>query len=315
MSARARRLCLVSLLLAACSRAPEPTPQAREARLPSGVVASVGSERVARATVERIASAQQIAPNVARERAVSDAVFAVAARDAFGTRPLASVLERAADARALLDSLSSEALARGAPTDIELAQLTEQRWVELDRPESARTTHAVALVKDPADAPKALAVAEQIYAAVRGVKDPGEFLRIAQAVPHDDIEVRAERLPAVTPDGRAFDPDKPAAGADSRFDLDFAKAATSLAVGEVSAPSKSAFGYHVILCEARLPELRVPLEQRRVLLHDEVLKARAEHAKQELLSRLAAATPIQISRASDDLTSRVVLVEKSRDLE
>jgi len=225
------------------------------------------------------------------------------------------VLARAAAARALLEGMKTDAIARGAPSDAEVAELTEQRWVELDRPESARTTHAVALVDKPDDDARARGVAERIYAAVRDLHDPAAFMRVAKAVAHEGIEIRAERLPAVTRDGRAFDPDKPGAGANSRFDPDFAKAATALAAGEVSAPVKSAFGYHVILCEARLPELRVPLEERRTLLHDEVIKARAERAKQELLARLATTTPIQVSRASDELTAHVVLVEKAQGSE
>ena len=53
----------------------------------------------------------------------------------------------------------------------------------------------------------------------------------------------------------------------------------------------------------------MPLEQRRQLLHDEVMKGRAERAKQDLLKRLSALQPIQICRAADDLTSRVRVEE------
>ncbi len=315
MKARASFIFWGGALVVACARAEGGATLSEQTRLPAGVIASVGAENIARVTVERIAAAESVTPSVARDRAISEALFAAGARDAFRARPLAPVLERAAAARALLDGMKAEALARGAPTDAEVAQLTELRWVELDRPESARTTHAVALVKSPEEDAKARAVAEQIATAVHGVTDPAEFMRIANAVPHAGVEVRAERLPAVTADGRAFDPDKPNANADAHFDPDFANAALRLAVGEISAPVKSAFGYHVILCEARLPALSIPLEQRRALLRDEVLKSRAEREKQELLARLAAATPIQISRASDELTARVVLVEEARDSE
>ena len=67
---------------------------------------------------------------------------------------------------------------------------------------------------------------------------------------------------------------------------------------------KSRFGYHVVLCEARFPEQRVPLEQRRQLLHDEVMKGRAERAKQDLLKRLSALQPIPIGqrRGRSDIT-------------
>jgi len=80
-------------------------------------------------------------------------------------------------------------------------------------------------------------------------------------------------LPAVTADGRTFDPDNPQPDANQHFDVGFASAAQALAVGQISDPTKTIFGYHVILCEARLPEQRMPLEQRRVRLYDQVIKA------------------------------------------
>jgi parvulin-like peptidyl-prolyl isomerase len=116
-------------------------------------------------------------------------------------------------------------------------------------------------------------------------------------------------LPAVTADGRTYDPDNPQPDTDQHFDVGFAGAVQSLAVGQISQPIRTIFGFHVILCEARLPEQRVPLEQRRLRLYDQVVKGRAERAKQELLSRLTAATPPQVDRAADDLTARVRVPE------
>jgi peptidyl-prolyl cis-trans isomerase C len=121
--------------------------------------------------------------------------------------------------------------------------------------------------------------------------------------------VRIERLPAVTADARVYDPDKPAGDTNQSFDPDFAKAAYALQPGQISEPAKSSFGYHVIFGEVRLPAARMPLEQRRQLLRDDVIKGRAEHAKQELLASLSAAQPIPISRAADDLTARVQVAE------
>ena len=65
----------------------------------------------------------------------------------------------------------------------------------------------------------------------------------------------------------------------------------------------------MILCEARLPEHRVPFEERRTLLQDEVLKGRAERAKQELLARLGSSTAIMVTRSVEDLTARVQVTE------
>jgi hypothetical protein len=286
-----------------------PTPAAQRARLPEGVAAKVGSEEVALATVARIARAQGISPTLARDRAVSDALFAAAARAKFEGTSVVPIAERGALARALLQGLKVDAISRGPATDAEIAELTARRWQELDRPESVRTTHAVVKVDGPASDAKARAVADRIRDAVRGITDPEAFMRAANAVAHDGVEVRVERLPAVTADGRTYDPDNPQSDPAQHFDIGFASAVQTLAVGQISDPTKTVFGYHVILCEARLPEQRVPLEQRRVRLYDQVIKGRAEQAKQELLSQLSAASPTQPERAADDLTARVQVQE------
>jgi len=309
MSQCARLLCGVLVVVAACSSGTDRRSSQRHARLPIGVVAQVGSDEVGLETVRRISAAQAVSPDEARDRALTDALFAAGARAAYEGRALVPVLERAAWSRALLEGLKNEALARGPASDAEVAELTAVRWRELDRPESVRTTHAVALVEKAADEAEARTVAERIHEAVSGVTDPEEFMRLAKAVPHEGVQVRAERLPAVTADGRVYDPDRPAADSSESFDLDFAKAAYALKPGQVSEPVKSRFGYHVVLCEARFPEQRVPLEQRRQLLHDDVVKGRAERAKQDLLKRLSALQPIEVGRAADDLTSRVQVDE------
>lgn len=299
-----------ALLGLACSASSEPAPRAsvRHERLAAGLAAKVGPEEVALATVSRIAAAQRVAPAVARERAMNDALFAAGARSRFGSGPIPAVAERAALARTLLESMKADALAHGPVTDAEVNELTAIRWTDFDRPETVRTTHAAALVKNPADDAKARAVAERIARAVNGVSDPARFIELAQAVPHDEIEVRAERLPALTLDGRSYFPDQPGSSGD-RFDNDFSKGAFTLAPGQISGLVKSAFGYHVILCEARLPEKRMPLAERRAVLADQILSGRAERAKQELLARLNAATPVMIARSVADMTARVVVTE------
>ena len=294
-----------------CASDPEsPALSSQHVRLPAGQAAAVGSEQVAALTVARIAAAQQVPLTVARERAVNDARFAVGGRAAFQGGSIVPVLERAAWARALLETFEAEARAGGPASDGELADLSALRWQDFDRPETVRTTHAVARVERPESQANAQAIAERIAQAVHGVTDPAEFIRLAQAVPHEGVDVRVERLPAVTRDGRTYYPENPPrAGANEHFDLRFAEAAHSLAVGQISEPVRSSFGYHVILCEARLPGLVMPLEQRRTVLAEEVMKRRAEQAKQELLARLSAAQPIVISRAVDDLTARVQVTE------
>lgn len=306
-----RRWGVLCVLAWSCSSSSEPAQsiQVRQARLPSGVAAQVAQESVAAVTVARIAQAQRIPAPAARERAVSDALFAAGARTVFAGSSLLPVVERSALARAVLEGMKAEALARGPVTDAEVNELTAIRWLDFDRPESVRTTHAVAMVKTPADDAAARTVAEHIARAVAGVTDPARFIELAKAVPHEGIEVYAEGLPAVTLDGRVVPEKSGQSAGEDRLDVDFAKGAFALAPQQQSGLVKSVFGYHVILGEARLPALRVPLEERRSALSAQILSGRAERAKQELLARLGAATPVMIARSVDDMTSRVVVVE------
>ncbi|MEP7053166.1 MAG: peptidylprolyl isomerase [Pseudomonadota bacterium] len=306
-----RWLCVSCVGALACSaNGAAPAPLSQQAHLPAAVAAQVGSDPIALSTVARIAQVQGVSLQVARARAVSDALFAAAARSRLAERGLLPVAERSAFARAVLEGLKADALARGPATEAELTELTARRWQDFDRPPSSRTMHAVVLVDAPASDAKARAVAERIRSAVLGITDPEAFMTAARAVPHEGVEVRVERLPAVTPDGRTYYPEgAPPDAADQRFDPAFARAANELAVGQISEPTKSAFGYHVILCEAHLPELRVSAAERRVRLNDQLLKQRAEAAKQALLKELSARGSVQIARSADDLTARVQVIE------
>jgi hypothetical protein len=308
-----RALICVPLLGSApscASNAERRAPGPQRVKLAAGLAARVGSDDIALVTVTTIAQTQRVSLAVAREHAISDAQFAAGARLAFEGGSTLHVLERAAYARALLQGLQREATARGPATDAEVSELTALRWQEFDRPETVRTTHAVAMVEKPEQDGAARALALRILEAVRSTTDPAQFIGLAQAVPHDGLQVRAERLPPVTRDGRLYFPDgAPPNGASQRLDAAFSAGAFVLAAGKISDPVKSVFGYHIILCEARLPELRVPLEQRRRLLADEVAKGRAERSKHELLDRLMRSTPVSVARPAEDLTARVRVAE------
>lgn len=310
MNARWLGVCLAAASALSCSGSDSTAAVATHVHLPAGLAAKVGSDEIALSTVARIARAQGSTLFAARDLAARDAAFSAGARAAFANGSVVPVIERGAWARALLETFKAEATARGPATDAEVTELTALRWQDFDRPETVRTTHAVAIVTQPQQDAAARTIAQHIYEAVRGVSDPQEFIRLAKAVPNEGVTVRVESLPAVARDGRTYYPQgAPPELANQRFDQTFAEAVHRLAVGQISEPTKSVFGYHVILCEAHLPEHRVPLEERRKLLTDEILKGRAERTKQELLARLSAATPVMITRSVEDLTARVQVTE------
>ena len=122
-----------------------PSTEPGHKALPPGTLAEVGPERIATATVERIAAAQGVAPRVALERALGDALFAREAESRLGPG-MQKALVRAARARAVLQSFADRA-SEGPPTDDAIRSIVAERWTELDRPESVRVTHAVALAK------------------------------------------------------------------------------------------------------------------------------------------------------------------------
>jgi hypothetical protein len=304
---RAGLLCVVTAIAHGC-RSPQQSVPSSNASLEQGVVASVAGESIAATTVERIASAQGVDVRAACDRAISDALFAAAARQHMASGAEIRGIEHATLARAVLEQLLREAHAQGPPTEDEIALLTRERWVELDRPSSARTTHAVVMVKDPKEKPRARVLANRIAEATRDCADAAEFEKLAEAVPRGDLAVRVESLPPTTADGRAFDPADPTVK--QHFDEDFARAANAIVrVGTNSPVVETTFGFHVIHLVERLPEKRVPIDERRALLYDEIVAKRAALAEQRMLDRLRQTTPIRVDRSAVDLMSKVRVLE------
>jgi PPIC-type PPIASE domain len=304
---RATRCCLplVFAFGPACSQ--PSAPPTTSAALGPGIAASVGGESVTFGTVSRIAHAQGVSLVEARRRAVTDALFAAAVRADPQNAAHVIAAERSVLARAVLERLREEARALGPPSDDEVRTLTELRWPELDRPPSVMTTHAVVLVKTPADDAPARALATELAAALQGVRTGDELIARAQAFPKQGRELTAEHLPPVTPDGSMWDPNaRPPKALPGKLDADFTRAAQALQnAGDQSGVVKSSFGYHVILLDERYPELRVPLEERRVMLADEAYSRRAKRELDALNVRLHASTPVSTDRAVDALTALV----------
>jgi peptidyl-prolyl cis-trans isomerase C len=304
MRAAASSLLLLAVLWG-CGTRSEPARPARSA-LPSGVVARVGEALVSSASVALIAERQGIAPQEALSRAVSAASFAESGRERLAPGVVSS-LERAAAARALLEQLGAEAVAAGPPKDHEIAELIRERWAELDRPVGARTTHAVVINEDPAREAAAKLVAEALRGALAPARASDDFIRLAQSVPAQGFEIKAEALPAITADGRAFERrDQAFLEVPMTFDLDFARAALALReAGELSGVVRTRFGFHVIRLEERIAASARPDAELRDKLGPEVQTRRASRARLALLEKLRGPSSVQIDRAVDELTARV----------
>lgn len=315
----------VGLALASCEAPAPPSPPASSAGPDdASIVARVGDISITAAQVAGIAAAQRVSPGTARDLAVHDALLASEARarglDADREIHLA---ESAVLARVLVQDISLVTAAQGPVTDAELDAVTERHWTDLDRPDAARTVHAVVLwKKDPsADTrAKAAAVADAIRTAIapaadlaahsepqrdpRGTEDPAieVFRKAANAVAKGAFDVRVEPLPPVVADGRTLK-----GGAD-HLEEPFARAALALVHrGDVSTVIETSFGLHVILLLERIPGHTVPREERRAMVRDEVLSSRARTEKDRLLDGLR--TRAAIDR-SVDATLALVPVER-----
>ena len=296
---------LACAILLGCSGGVAPGKPGSSA-LPAGQTARAGSELVSAATIARIAEQQGLAPAAAASAALSDALFAQSARDSLAPSK-ASSIERAAIARSLLEQLRREAVRAGPPTAAELADVLRERWTDVARPEAARTAHAIVLSDKPERDAAARALAQKLADALQGVAQGDELVQKAKAFPAEGFQIKAEKLPFITADGRSFQRrDAGFVPTPATFDLDFARAALAVErPGQLSPVSKSSFGYHVILLEERAPEQLVPKEQLADLLTPEVQTRRATRARADLLERLHQGVPVRLERAIEELTANV----------
>ncbi len=295
--------------LAACQR-DDAAIAPQTSSLPEGVVARVGEHAITADTIARIAGAQRIDPNMARELAVRDALFAceAEARGIDSTRALHLSVQEAL-ARRALRALYDEA-SRAPITEDELTQASERRWLEIARPEGFRTAHALLRLDPDADEDKrskALAIAEAIRQATLPLSsraedlpspkpfdpsatavqleepDPlaGEFLHIAKGIAHEGFELVLEPLLPVAADGRVL------VRKAQPYDETFARAASALSRrGEISPATVSPFGVHVIILLERVPPSQLSETERRGVLTNDIVSERAKKAQMDLLARL-----------------------------
>ncbi len=301
------RLLTAAYLLGACSSPGEDArsqPRASSSQLPAGVAARVGRELISSTSVSRIAVSQGISPAQALALAVGDALLAEEAR-AWAAAGTASSIDRAARARSLLEQLAREAARQGPPAEAEIAEVVRERWADIDRPDSVRTTHAVVINDTPDRAAAAHSVAEKVAAAVKSATNSEEFQRLAKEVPLEGFELRAEALPLVTPDGRSLEHRDGVFIPRGPFDPAFSRAANALTTpGQQRAIVETSFGFHVIRLEERVAGRVVPKAELPALLGPEVLTRRAARARHDLLEKLKQGAAIEVSRAFDELTAR-----------
>jgi len=304
MRLRATRAATLLALLCSCGGSSAPAPAATSSQLPTGAAARVGSQLISTLSVSRIAQAQGLSPARALDHAVSDALFAQAASSSI-VPGLAPQIERAALAHGLLEQLRIEATRGGPATEAELAELVRERWLDMDRPDAVRTTHAVVVSDKPESAAAAQRAAERLAEAVKPATSAQDFERLAKAVPLDGLELRVESLPPVTSDGRMFEQREGGFLARGNLDPNFARAAVALTtLGQLSPVTKTQFGFHVIRMEERLAGHVVPKSELAGLLGADALARRAARARRELLEQLRKARVIEVDRGVDELTAR-----------
>jgi PPIC-type PPIASE domain len=242
----------------------------------------------------RVSVAASVVDAIARERGINpEQALALGGEDALlaqeleaGAPELGRWIERVVFARQVLSALADEGRAGGPPTDAEVTAISDARFWELARPRMVQVAHAVVL--SPEEDPAARALAERIRVATSEVKTDAEFQAAANAVDAGRFSVKVEELLPVTADGRAVDPaaPPPAGPTVQHYDGDFSAAAQRLTrPGEQSPVLRSPFGYHVLYARAIIEPKQPSLDERRSLLHDEIMSQRAAALSAALLER------------------------------
>lgn len=286
-----------------CSEPVSPVDEAPAVALEKGVVATVGTDVVTVEQLNKLCEVTGDTPRVAANKLIYDALFAQAALQAnYKNRPDIVVQYRALLSRVVLDELKQRS--ENEPiSDDEVQQYTKRHWMEMERPVSRQTVHAVVVVEPTADTDiqaRAESVAQDIAEAVAGITEGKAFISVAKKVNAQGLKVIVESLPPVTRDGRVVDLSVRGTDEPQRFDAAFVKHVFSLvSEKQQTKPFRSPFGIHVVLYEKQLEPVELSFEQRKRMLTPEIQAHRVRAMLDALLAQLRQKNAVVVQRNAD----------------